>query len=234
VYAVNTGIIPSNPLAGIKQAFARPKTTNLPTLKPEELWELTEAIEKANAFPITKFLILWQLHTMVRPKEASEAKWDEIDLQNKTWIIPAEKMKMKRDHTVPLSSEMIAMLEDLKKHSGHSVYLFPSGHVAGQALSSQTVNAVLKRIGFKGRLVAHGFRSLASTTLNEQAFDPEVIETALAHVDSNTVRAAYNRAEYLERRRTMMEWWSNHIAEQSPENKVQSKTKSMRLVDVAS
>ena len=234
VYAVNTGIIPSNPLAGIKQAFARPKTTNLPTLKPEELWELTEAIEKANAFPITKFLILWQLHTMVRPKEASEAKWDEIDLQNKTWIIPAEKMKMKRDHTVPLSSEMIATLEDLKKHSGHSVYLFPSGHVAGQALSSQTVNAVLKRIGFKGRLVAHGFRSLASTTLNEQAFDPEVIETALAHVDSNTVRAAYNRAEYLERRRTMMEWWSNHIAEQSPENKVQSKTKSMRLVEVAS
>ena len=211
VYSVNTGLIPANPLSGIKKAFNAPKTTHLPTLRPEELPELTAAIETANIRLITKYLMQWQLHTMVRPKEASEARWEEIDLEKRVWVIPAEKMKMKRDHTVPLSSAMMRLLEDLRPLSGHREWLFPSDRSPRKPMSSQSVNMALKRMGFKGRLVSHGFRALASTTLNEHGFDPELIETALAHVDSNSVRAAYNRAEYLERRREMMEWWSGHI-----------------------
>jgi len=211
VYSVNTGRIPANPLSGIKKAFSAPKSTHLPTLRPEELPELTEAIETANIRLITKYLMQWQLHTMVRPKEASEARWDEIDLEKKLWVIPAKKMKMNRDHTVPLSSAMTRLLEELRSLSGHRGWLFPSDLSPRKPMSSQSANMALKRMGFKGRLVSHGFRALASTTLNEHGFDPELIETALAHVDSNSVRAAYNRAEYLERRREMMEWWSTHI-----------------------
>jgi len=150
---------------------------------------------------------------MVRPKEASEARWDEIDFEKKLWVIPAEKMKMKRDHTVPLSSAMMRLLEDLRPLSGHREWLFPSDRSPRKPMSSQSVNMALKRMGFKGRLVSHGFRSLASTILNEHGFDPELTETALAHVDSNSVRAAYNRAEYLEKRRTLMQWWSEYILE---------------------
>jgi len=216
-YAVNTGLIHSNPLSGIKKAFSAPKTKHLPTLKPKELPELTAALEKANIQLITKYLMQWQLHTMVRPKEAAEAKWTEIDMDKAEWVIPAEKMKMKRDHTVPLSSQMLALLENLKPISGHREYLFPSVRNPNKSINSQTANTALKRMGFKGRLVSHGFRALASTTLNEQGFDPDIIETALAHTDSNTVRAAYNRAEYLERRRVMMQWWSEHIEQGSTE-----------------
>jgi integrase len=211
VYSVNTGLIHTNPLSGIKKAFRTPKTTNLPTLRPEELPELTEALDRANIRLLTKYLIQWQLHTMVRPKEAAEACWNEIDLEKELWIIPAEKMKMKRDHIVPLSSHMLALLELLKPISGHHQYLFPSDRNPKMSLNSQTANMALKRMGFKGRLVSHGLRALASTTLNEQGFDPEIIESSLAHVDSNSVRAAYNRAEYLERRKTMMQWWSDNI-----------------------
>ena len=148
---------------------------------------------------------------MVRPKETSEARWDEIDQEKKLWVISAEKMKMKRGHTVPLSSAMIRLLENLRPLSGHREWLFPSDRSPRKPMSSQSANMALKRMGFKGRLVSHGFRALASTTLNEEGFNPELIETALAHVDSNSVRGAYNRAEYLERRREMMEWWSGHI-----------------------
>ena len=234
VYSVNTGLIPANPLSGIKKAFNAPKTTHLPTLRPEELPELTVAIDTANIRLVTKYLMQWQLHTMVRPKEASEARWEEIDLEKRVWVIPAERMKMKRDHTVPLSSAMMRLLEDLRPLSGHREWLFPSDRSPRKPMSSQSVNMALKRMGFKGRLVSHGFRALASTTLNEHGFDPELIETALAHVDSNSVRAAYNRAEYLERRREMMEWWSTHIINTNPSILQISKNSHQNIYDDAS
>jgi integrase len=212
-YAVNTGLIHSNPLTGIKKAFSAPKTKHLPTLKPEELPELMVALEKANIRLTTKYLMEWQLHTMLRPREAAEAKWGEINFDKSEWVIPAGKMKMKRDHKVPLSTQLLTKLENLKPISGHREYLFPSVRNPKNHMNSQTANMALKRMGFKGRLVAHGFRSIASTTLNEQGFDPDVIESALSHIDGNTVRAAYNRAEYLNQRRVMMQWWSDHIEE---------------------
>jgi len=230
VYAVNTGLIHSNPLSGIKKAFKVPKVTNLPTLRPEELPELIEVLATANIRAVTRYLILWQLHTMVRPKEAAEACWDEIDLDKELWVIPAEKMKMKRDHIVPLTVQTMALLDLLKPISFHHQYLFPSDRNPRMPLNSQTANVALKRMGFKGRLVSHGLRALASTTLNEQAFDPEIIESALAHVDSNSVRAAYNRAEYLGRRKTMMQWWSDHIEKAAEGNLSVSGIKHLKVI----
>lgn len=211
VYAVNTGVILANPLSGIGKAFSAPKVTNLPTLLPEELPALMYAIQHSNTKLVTRCLIEWQLHTMVRPGEAAGARWEEIEFEKKEWTIPAERMKKKKPHIVPLSEQALRLLEVLKPVSGHREYVFPSDHNPRASANSQSANRALARMGFHGRLVSHGLRALASTTLNEKGFDPDVIEAALAHVDKNSVRAAYNRAQYLERRRKMMGWWSNHV-----------------------
>lgn len=210
-YAVNTGLIHASPLTGIKAAFKKPEKNNMPTLTPDQLPELMKTISYASIKIVTRCLIEWQLHTMVRPSEAAGAKWSEIDLENNQWLIPAERMKKKRDHTVPLTEQTIELLERLQPISGHREYLFPADRDPKKHANESTANAALKRMGYHKKLVAHGMRALASTTLNEQGFDADVIEAALAHVDKNEVRRAYNRAEYLERRRKLMYWWSEHI-----------------------
>lgn len=212
-YAVNTGLCDNNPLAGITKAFKAPSKTHYPTIKPEELPEFLQSIKEANIQPLTRALILWQLHTMVRPSEAAGTRWDEIDFKEKLWRIPAERMKKKRAHTIPLSNCAIEILEELKPLTGHHDHVFHSARTKSKHLNESTVNTVLKRHGYKDKLVAHGMRALASTTLNEAGFDYDVIEAALAHSDQNEVRAAYNRAEYIERRRVMMEWWSAQIVD---------------------
>lgn len=211
VYAVNTGVAHANPLAGIGKAFSAPKVTNLPTLRPDELPALMYAIQHSNTKLVTRCLIEWQLHTMVRPGEAAGTRWDEIDFDKQEWTIPAERMKKNKPHIVPLSEQALRLLEVLKPQSGHREYVFPSDHNPRASANSQSANRALARMGFHGRLVSHGLRALASTTMNEKGFDPDVIEAALAHVDKNSVRAAYNRAQYLERRRKMMDWWSEYI-----------------------
>lgn len=210
-FAVNTGLLHHNSLAGIKSAFETPKAQNMPTLKPEELPELMKALSYASIKITTRCLIEWQLHTMVRPSEAAGAAWVEFDLEAMLWTIPAERMKKKRQHVVPLTEQALAILEIMKPISAHREFVFPGDRKPSEPSNSQTANKAIARMGFKGRLVAHGLRSIASTTLNEQGFDGDVIEAALAHVDKNEVRRAYNRAEYLERRRVLMEWWSAHI-----------------------
>lgn len=210
-YAVNTGLLHHNSLAGIKAAFETPKSENMLTLKPEELPELMKALSYASIKITTRCLIEWQLHTMVRPSEASGATWAEIDLEAALWTIPAERMKKKRQHVIPLTAQALAILELMKPISAHREFVFPGDRKPNEPSNSQTANKALARMGFKGRLVAHGLRSIASTTLNEQGFDGDVIEAALAHVDKNEVRRAYNRAEYLERRKALMNWWSEHI-----------------------
>ena len=230
-YAVNTGLIQANPLTGIKAAFKKPEKNNMPTLTPDQLPELMTAISYASIKIVTRCLIEWQLHTMVRPSEAAGAKWSEIDLDNKLWIIPAERMKKKREHTIPLTKQVIEILERLRPISGHREYLFPADRDPRKHTNEQTANAALKRMGFHKKLVAHGMRALASTTLNEQGFDPDVIEAALAHIDKNEVRRAYNRAEYLERRRVMMAWWSEYIEQAKAGKLTLSKSnQGMRVV----
>jgi integrase len=212
-FATNCGLIHANPLTGIKAAFKKPKKENMAALTPTELPELMSAIANASIKRTTRCLIEWQLHTMTRPSEASGARWDEIDLDEKVWVIPAERMKKRREHRIPLTEQALELLKVMRPISGNRVYVFPSDRDPKKPCNSQTANMALKRMGFAGRLVSHGLRSLASTTLNEQGFEADLIEAALAHVDDNQVRNAYNRTDYLERRRPMMYWWSGHIEE---------------------
>lgn len=229
-WCVNTGILQHNPLAGIKAAFVTAKPQNMPTLKPEQLPELMKALSFAQIRIQTRCLIEWQLHTMVRPSEAAGARWDEIDRNEMLWCIPAERMKQKREHKVPLTEQTLAILDYMQAISGRSSFIFPSERNQGKPTHSETANRALQRMGYKGILVSHGLRALASTTLNEQGFDHDVIEAALAHQDKNQVRAAYNRATYLDRRRVLMAWWSNHIEEAATGKMVLSGKKSLKAI----
>ncbi|EEI1837787.1 tyrosine-type recombinase/integrase [Salmonella enterica] len=207
IYAVNTGLIDANPASGIGMAFEKPKKQNMPTLRPEELPKLMRSLIMSNLSVSTRCLIEWQLLTLVRPSEASGARWTEIDLDTKLWTIPAERMKAKREHVVPLSPQALDILEVMKPISAHREYVFPSRNNPKQPMNSQTANAALKRIGYGQKLVAHGLRSIASTAMNEAGFNSDVIETALSHVDKDEVRRAYNRALYIEQRKELLSWW---------------------------
>ncbi|URL26503.1 integrase domain-containing protein [Enterobacter kobei] len=215
IYAVNTGLIDANPASGIGMAFEKPKKQNMPTLRPEELPKLMRSLIMSNLSVSTRCLIEWQLLTLVRPSEASGARWTEIDLDAKLWTIPAERMKAKREHIVPLSAQALDILEVMKPISAHREHVFPSRNDPKQSMNSQTANAALKRIGYSGKLVAHGLRSIASTAMNEAGFNPDVIEAALAHSDKNEVRRAYNRSIYLEQRITLMDWWGEYCTKKT-------------------
>ncbi|KIF52742.1 integrase domain-containing protein [Vibrio owensii] len=229
-FATNCGLTHANPLTGIKAAFKKPKKENMAALTPTELPELMSTIANASIKRTTRCLIEWQLHTMTRPSEASGARWDEIDLDEKVWVIPAERMKKRREHRIPLTEQMLELLEVIKPISGHREFIFPSDRDPKKPCNSQTANMALKRMGFAGRLVSHGLRSLASTTLNEQGFESDLIESALAHVDDNQVRSAYNRTDYLERRRPMMCWWGEHIKEAARGSLSVTGTKQLKVI----
>ncbi|MDA9272215.1 integrase domain-containing protein [bacterium] len=230
IFAVNTGILTANPLAGISKAFQAPTKQHLPTIKPEQLPALMQTIITASIKRTTRGLIEWQLHTMVRPSEAAGTRWDEIDLDKQLWTIPAERMKKKKEHIVPLTEQCIALLESIKPISGHLEHVFPADRNPRTHINSSTANVALKRMGYGGELVSHGFRALASTILNEQGFDVDLIEAALAHTGKNEVRNAYNRANYLERRKPLMAWWSDHIEQAATGGISLTGKKALKLV----
>lgn len=211
IFAVNTGLIDANPASAVGMAFERPKKQNMPTLRPEELPKLMRSSVISNLSVSTRCLIEWQLMTLARPSEASGTRWDEIDLDAKLWTIPAERIKAKREHVVPLSPQALDILEIMKPISAHREHVFPSRNDPKNSMNSQTANAALKRIGYGGKLVAHGLRSIASTAMNEAGLNPDVIEAALAHIDKDEVRRAYNRSKYLEKRKELMDWWGEYV-----------------------
>ncbi|EAO5848667.1 tyrosine-type recombinase/integrase [Salmonella enterica subsp. enterica] len=211
IYAVNTGLIDANPASGVGMAFEKPKKQNMPTLRPEELPKLMRSLVMSNLSVPTRCLIEWQLLTLVRPSEASGTRWEEIDLDAKLWTIPAERMKAKREHIVPLSAQALELLDTMEPISKHREYVFPSRNDPKKNMNSQTANAALKRIGYGGKLVAHGLRSIASTAMNEHGWNADIIESALAHIDKNEVRRAYNRSTYLSQRRELMSWWAEIV-----------------------
>jgi integrase len=215
IWAVNTGVIHHNPLTGIKAAFKSPVVRNQLSIPPTELPAFMMALQRASIKFVTRCLIEWELHTLTRPSEAAHAKWSEIDLDNDLWSIPAERMKMKRDHVIPISPQAKAILMEMQPISENYEFIFPSDRAIEKPMSEQTANMAIKRMGYKGKLVAHGLRSLGSTVLNDEGFDPDIVEAALAHVDKNQVRSAYNRADYLKRRKIMMCWWSEYIQQAS-------------------
>lgn len=148
------------------------------------------------------------------PGEWRAARWDEFDVERAEWRIPAERMKMRQPHIVPLSRQALALLATLQPLTGRSALLFPAMTDHAKPMSENTLSYAMGRMGYQGVATPHGFRALASTTLNEEGFDPDVIERQLAHAERNKVRAAYHRAEYLDERRKMMQWWGDYLDSQ--------------------
>jgi integrase len=226
-FALNEEIITDNPLAHIKGKFKAPSTTHNPSLEPKDLRLLMEAITCDSMAIPTRLLIEWQLHTMVRPNEAAGSRWAEIDLNNKTWTIPKGRMKKvgtskqweeRKDHIIPLTPQTLAILNLMKPFSGHLEYVFPNQRDRDAKAGPDSANNALKRAGLKGKQTAHGMRTIASSTLNEEQFNPDVIEAALYHLDPNEQRRTYNRTDYFNQRCVMMEWWSNRIEEAATGN----------------
>ena len=217
-YCVNHGLLDANPCSAIRKVFKKPTKKHMPTLKPEELPLLMADIAGGRLEHSTRCQIEWSLHTLVRPGESAGTRWDEIDMEAKVWNIPAERMKMDRPHRVPLTPQAISLLERMRPISGHRPFVFPGYRDPMGHINDQSANAALKRLGYGGQLVAHGLRSLGSTILNEQGFNPDAIEAALSHADENEIRRAYNRSDYFEQRMIMMGWWSEHIEQASQGN----------------
>ncbi|MEX6424558.1 integrase domain-containing protein [Providencia manganoxydans] len=217
-YATHAGFISTNPAARITRAFPAPQRQNMPTIRPEELPEFMTALSNASIETRTRLLIEWQLLTISRPADAASTKWSEIDFEAKEWTIPAEKLKQRREHVIPLSQQAISVLEAMQPASGHREYVFPCMGDPKRPMHSQTANQAIKRMGYAGKLVAHGLRSIASTAMNEEGFSPDIIEAALSHVDKNQVRSAYNRSTYIEQRRPLMAWWGNFVEQAATGN----------------
>ena len=182
---------------------------------PEKVGELMRAIDNydARVFPVKCALRLAPL-VFVRPGELRGAEWSEFSFEKTEWRIPAERMKMGEQHIVPLSRQVLEILIELKKHTGHGRLLFPSLLDPERPMSDGTINTALRRMGYaKDELTGHGFRSMASTLLNELGWNRDAIERQLAHGERNTVRAAYNFAEFLPERRKMMQAWADYLDE---------------------
>jgi len=185
----------------------------MPALPREELAEFYRRLILADIDPANKIALLLTMLVFVRNTELRGGQWVEVDFSAAQWIIPAERMKMKRSHTVPLSDWALELLRELHGLTGNTPYLFPSRTKTTGFISDATLTRIIERLGYKGIATPHGFRSLASSILNEQGYNPDAIERQLAHEESNRIRAAYNRAEYLAERREMMQWYSDYLRE---------------------
>ena len=214
-YAATEELIEFNPADNLGQRFSRPKKQNMPALPPSELPRFLVALINASIRLETRLLIEWQLLTWVRPGEAVRTRWSDIDIETGMWNIPAEFMKMKKPHKVPLSKEALRVLDSMKAISGHREWVFPSIKAPLNHMHEQTANAAIIRMGFGGELVAHGMRSIARTAAEECGkFRTDVLEAALAHSKKDEIIAAYNRAEYLTERVVLMQWWSDYVSSQ--------------------
>jgi integrase len=212
-YAVVTGRAERDPATDIRGAIASRATKNRPAITdPIELGKLLIAIYNYMGSPSVRGSLRLIPHVFCRPTEMRHVEWSEIDFEAKLWRIPKEKMKMSRDHLVPLSRQALELLEEMRLYSGDGQYVFPGVVAGAQLLSSTTLVHAIRRLGYSADVMcAHGFRATASTLLNEMGYHPDVIERQLAHVQRNHVRAAYNRAEYLPERREMMQVWSDYL-----------------------
>lgn len=213
-FAIASNLADTDPAAHLADALVkRPVVHHASPKEPAAIGALMRAVSGYEGGLITRKAMLLGIYTFARPGEVRTAEWREIDLPGATWRIPAAKMKMKRDHLVPLSTQVIALLEDLRLVTGGGKLLFPSILGGDRSMSDYTVNSALRRLGYsKDEVVGHGFRSMASTTLNESGlFDRDWIERQLAHVDSHKIRGIYNAAEYLPRRIEMMQWYADWL-----------------------
>lgn len=213
-YAVATARLSSDPTRDLRGALTAPTVTHYGAIiDPARVGELLRAIDGYEGQPITKLAMQLAPHVFVRPGELRHAEWNEFDLDGTLWTIPAGKTKMRKDHLVPLSTQSIAILEDLRTLTGPEGYVFPSIRSRKRPMSDNTINAGLRRLGYSTHeMTAHGFRAMASTLLNESGkWHPDAIERALAHGDSDRIRAAYHRGAHWKERVAMAQWWSDHL-----------------------
>ena len=213
MYAIATGRAERNPIPDLRGALKTPVVKHRSFLKENELPQFLEKLGAYDGTPQTRLALRFLLLTFVRTNELRAAQWTEIDWKRAEWRIPAERMKMKELHIVPLSKQTIAVLRELEKNSGGRQYVFPNEHTPATFMSENTMLYALYRMGYHSRATGHGFRSTASTILNEHGFRADVIERQLAHTERNNVRAAYNHAQYLPERRQMMQWWADYLDE---------------------
>lgn len=213
-YGVATGRCRRDPTSDLRGALTPHKAKHQAAVRPEELPELLrkiDAYDKEQGDTLTRLALQLMAATFVRTSELIGAKWVEFDLKAKVWAIPAERMKMKTEHLVPLSRQALALLEEIKPLSGRGEYLF-TGRNRQKPISNNTMLYALYRMGYKSRMTGHGFRAVASTLMNESGlFRPDVVERQLAHCERDEVRGAYNRAEYLPERRKLMQWWGDYL-----------------------
>ncbi len=214
-YAVQTGRAERDPTVDLKGALAPVVSEHHASItEPKRIGELLRAIDGYTGHFVTAYALKLAPLLFVRPGELRHAEWTEFDLDSAEplWRIPAEKMKMGEQHVVPLSTQALVLLRELHSVSGRGWYVFPSVRSGSRPMSDNTVNAALRRMGYTTEeMTGHGFRSLASTCLNEQGYHPDLIELQLAHAERNQVRAAYNKAQRLPERRKMMEAWADYL-----------------------
>lgn len=220
-YAVSTGRASTDPSYGLNRLLQpRPPVQHFPHIQHDSLPELIKRIKAYTGRPETVYAIKLMMHTFPRTNELRWAEWSEFDLKNRLWTIPSSRMKGRisrkqagADHLVPLSTQVLKLLDNLHKLTGRHRFLFPGmRNPSTSPISAETINKALKIMGYEGQQTGHGFRSLASTILNESGlFRREAIDAQLAHVNRNKVEAAYNRATYIEERRQILQWWSDYL-----------------------
>jgi integrase len=213
-YAVATARLASDPTRDLRGALTAPTVTHYGAItEAKRVGELLRVIDGYDGQGLTKLALQLSPHVFVRPGELRHAEWGDIDLHGALWVIPAEKMKMRKAHHVPLSRQALAVLSEVRAVTGPSGYVFPSMRTRSRPMSENTINAALRRLGYASdEMTAHGFRAMASTLLNESGkWHPDAIERALAHGDKDKVRAAYHRGQHWKERVEMAHWWSDYL-----------------------
>ena len=214
-YAITTDRCKNNPAYKMSEALKSPKRAHYPTIEKGGFPQLLRDIDSYQGNPMTVYILQLMALTFTRTGELLGAEWSEIDLDRAEWLIPAERMKMRRPHLVPLSSQAVAVFREVAKFSSDRVHVFPNRNDPSKPASNAIILRALGRMGYTGKMTGHGFRSAASTMLNENkskwGIHRDTIELQLAHVEKNASRAAYNFAEYLDERRTMMQQWADYL-----------------------
>lgn len=212
-YAIQTGRALHNPATELRGALKTAPKSHYAALTTDDLPAFFSKLEALECHLQTRLALKLMALTFVRTNELRSAEWSEFDLDKAEWRIPAERMKMRVEHIVPLSDQAVEIIRTLQDINGHRRYLFPSAHNPRKPTSNNAMLFAVYRMGYKGKATVHGFRATASTALNEMGFPSDVIERQLAHAESNKVRAAYNRAQYLKERRILMQRWAHYLGE---------------------
>lgn len=212
-YAIATGRAERDPTPDLRGALTPWKPEHYATItNPREIGALLRAIDGYTGRPVTRTALKLAPLVFVRPGELRRAEWSELDLDQAVWNLPAEKMKARRPHIVPLSTQAIEILSEIQQLTGNGQYVFPGVRTNRKPMSENAINAALRGMGYeRTQFTGHGFRSMASTLLHEQGWPSDVIERQLAHAESNSVKAAYNRAEHLPERKKMMQEWADFL-----------------------